>query len=378
RRRSGHAPVPGREEPAPENRRSLLDVGDDPRIRPGAPREAPDEIRRRHASHYLALAEVSDQTVAVEAEAHLLRLDEEWGNLRAGLEWSCRGGDPSIALRLSGALWRFWWDRGAAREGTAWYEAALAAGADEPEELRARALYGAANMAMARNDPAEAILLLERCLPVFRLGGDDLRAMRTVNDLGISSEMAGNFERARRYFEESLALALASSDERSAASARVNLAYVALQEDRLEDARGLLRDVVSAMRALGDRAVVGTALQNLALADVRSADLDSAASNVRESIRLARDVADMRGGRPCACRVGRRARGPGGTGSARPGFLRDATRRAGTRASSSNPWSARFSSGPGTKSAKPWAKPRWIRRGPRPRLRRWRPSSSRS
>ena len=237
-----------------------------------------DDGASRGPQDYVLSAEVSDQTVAVEAEAHLLRLDEEWGNLRAGLEWSCRGGDPSIALRLSGALWRFWWDRGAAREGTAWYEAALAAGADEPEELRARALYGAANMAMARNDPAEAILLLERCLPVFRLGGDDLRAMRTVNDLGISSEMAGDFERARRYFEESLALALASSDERSAASARVNLAYVALQEDRLED-----------------RAVVGPALQNLALADVRSADLDSAASNVRESIRLARDVADMRG-----------------------------------------------------------------------------------
>jgi len=253
-----------------------------------------EEVRRRQAEYFTAMATESDEATGVESEQLFQLLEDEQANLRSALEWACGGADPGIALRLSGALWRLWWNLGAAREGAGWYERALAVGRDQPEQLRAMAEYGAANMAMVRNDPLQATGLLERCLVVFRRHDDTLRTMRTLNDLGIAAQMSGDNARARRYHEESLGFALASGDERSAAAARINLANAAMAEDRPDDAVSLLRQVVSAMRPLGDRAVVGTALQTLSLIDLRWGDLAGAANHLRESISLCREVHEWR------------------------------------------------------------------------------------
>ena len=100
------------------------------------------EIHRRHAEHYLALAERADSALYTRDEADWLpRLDAEVDNLRAALDWSISGGVPAIGLRLAGFLARFWVIRGRFGEGRTWVEAALAAaGADAPIEDRARAL----------------------------------------------------------------------------------------------------------------------------------------------------------------------------------------------------------------------------------------------
>ena len=87
------------------------------------------EARRRHAAHYLALAE--------RAEPGLLEADQgEWfGRLRTelgpqgALSWSLEPGDDSqeragLGLRLAAALWPFW-DVEGFREGKGWFQAAL-------------------------------------------------------------------------------------------------------------------------------------------------------------------------------------------------------------------------------------------------------------
>jgi predicted ATPase len=254
-----------------------------------------EEVRRRHAEHYTALAEESETgLIGPEAERWHRRMEDEKENLRAALTWSCGGGDPSIALRLSASLWRFWWRGGAAREGAVWYDAALALGAGQPEELRARATYGAASMAMARHDPETATPMLQECLSIFRRLGDELRVMWTLNDLGIASSQSGDTTGSRRFQEQSLAIARARGDDRAASSTLVNLAQAALEEDRVEDAEGLLDEAISLLKGVGDNEILGTAFESLALVDLRRADLKSAAAHLRKSIAMGRDAGDWR------------------------------------------------------------------------------------
>lgn len=89
-----------------------------------AEKMAPEEsqaVRRRHVAYYMTLAEAGNEALrGPQQAAWLERLDLELPNLRAALTATVEPGagpDPESALRLAGALWRFWSTRGYSREG---------------------------------------------------------------------------------------------------------------------------------------------------------------------------------------------------------------------------------------------------------------------
>ena len=67
-----------------------------------------EEIKRLHAEYFLALAEEAEPELSgAEQLAYLERLESEHDNFRAALTWSLEK-EPETALRLAGALGRFW------------------------------------------------------------------------------------------------------------------------------------------------------------------------------------------------------------------------------------------------------------------------------
>src|SRR5439155_15183250 len=85
-------------------------------------RQSGDEaaVRGRHRDYYLGLAEEAEPYLTGAAQVTWLRqLEQEHGNLRAALEWSVAGREAEPALRLVGALWRFWHVGGYFREAYA-------------------------------------------------------------------------------------------------------------------------------------------------------------------------------------------------------------------------------------------------------------------
>ena len=84
-----------------------------------------EETRRLHAEYFLALAEEAEPELSgADQLACLERLEAEHDNLRAALSWSLEK-EPETALRLAGALARFWEMRARFLEGSSWLEAAL-------------------------------------------------------------------------------------------------------------------------------------------------------------------------------------------------------------------------------------------------------------
>src|SRR5947209_1862334 len=92
-----------------------------------------ESTRRAHATYYLALAELAELELGGPQQGVWLdRLEREHDNLRAALQWTIEqgeaGGSMEMALRLGGALRRFWWGRGHWSEGRNFLERALATG----------------------------------------------------------------------------------------------------------------------------------------------------------------------------------------------------------------------------------------------------------
>ena len=298
-----------------------------------------ETVRRRHAAYYLALAEQAEpQLYRADQRAWQDRLETEHGNLRAALRWSVAGGEgePDIGLRLGGALWRFWWQRGYLSEGRRWLTALLeATTAAPPDAARARALHGAARLAYGQGDYAPAATLADQSLALSRAVGSASGSAAALSLLGIIATDQGQYERAVALTEESLALferignaawagtvlsnlgiiAAEQGDYAGAAAlyersltvqrdagnirgiavSQVNLARLEREQGNFARAAALYEGSVALFRELGGKHDLATGLNNLGEMARLLGDVARAAALSEESVALQRELGDKRG-----------------------------------------------------------------------------------
>ncbi len=223
-----------------------------------------EEASRVHAAYFLRLAQEAEAHLfGAEQERWFARLEQEYDNLRMALSWGIEqaGGDEGeqkreIALRLAGALVRFWAVRGPLSEGFAWLERALADTESAPAPTRIRALSGASWLAFFLGDGERAEMLCEECLRLYRAA----RETREVQDMAASLLWLGwlplthgNDDEVRFLLEESRALARDVGDKRNLAYLLHFLGMAAIDQDNYAEARSLLEESQRYYRELGNK-----------------------------------------------------------------------------------------------------------------------------
>jgi len=251
---------------------------------------AESDVRRRHAEHFVELAERAFRDLAGPDQAAALdRLDADIDNLRAALSWS-EEGEPLWALRLAGSLGRFWAARGLFREGRQWLDI-VAASADLDPEAGARALIAGANFAGFVGDRRRARELCERGLALARSAGSVAWVAKFLTTLAHFDRLDGDGARARARLSEALELG-PSGDLGSEAVARSTLALVSIDEGDFPGAADELASSASTLRALGDRSRLAAVLSTLAYVQQERGETDDAGSVLREALRLASEFDD--------------------------------------------------------------------------------------
>jgi predicted ATPase len=263
--------------------------------------EASGEVettRRRHAAHFLALAEEAGLRLGgAEQRAWLDRLDRELANLRAALAWAGTAGEVELGLRLAVALANFWEERGYRREGREWLEALLraAAGSDDqgpPASLRARALARAASLAASHGDYQGAAPLAERSLALWHELGQTGNSAEALDTLAYVAAHQGDVARQEALLRESLALYRAQGDTRGSAVVLSWLGTLRRGADDLDGATALLEEGLALFREVGDTGGVAFALQYLgAVAAARQHD-ERAQELVEQSLAIYRELGD--------------------------------------------------------------------------------------
>ena len=230
-----------------------------------------EEIRRRHATHYLADPLQIECSYPGQELEPLGRLDRELANVRGALDWAHRTRSP---LELALAILYQRADAVFPSEGQQRLEAALANPAPQRPRLRARALLACGGLALmagdldmalrhsedalrlyrevgdelgedlalwqlgvvagARGDESEELRLFDEFAERARRSGDPLRRGDSLSDQGARAFSAGNREEARRLFEQSLHLSAGAGILE--AFAHLELANLAIVEGRFDDA----------------------------------------------------------------------------------------------------------------------------------------------
>ncbi len=222
-----------------------------------------DPLRDRHLHYYCDLVQ--------EAEPHLRgaeqvdwfpRLEMEFDNIRAALEWSLDTGQAGATSRaeaglvlVAGAQW-LWFLRDHRNEGSVWFDRVLAmspAGSNAQKALRAKVLWGAGFLASWQQD----------------------------------------LKRAGAFSEESLALAREIGDESGVGLALYNLALVVNDREEYGRGRELLEESAARLRKAGDKWSLAWSLSALGITAIRQKDYTGAGAYYQEALALAREIGDI-------------------------------------------------------------------------------------
>jgi predicted ATPase/DNA-binding CsgD family transcriptional regulator len=302
--------------------------------------------RYAHAVYYMSLAEESElELVGPEQTLWLMRLEREHDNLRAALNWSLQQIEDTnekerrmeIALRLVGALRRFWQMHGHLKEGQAFTEKALSAseGILVSVQARANALIAAGTLASIQNDYdrtetycRESLLLFrelgnqqgialslyllsvvpmmkgdniaarsqaEEALALFREMGDQERVAWSLSTLGLLDTQEEKYASARAFYEESLAIHRKLSNKRGVAATLLRLAhllFVSLGDQIL--LRSLLDEGLTLNNELGEKEGIANVYSLSAQLAFRQGEISSAHMQIEKSIVLYREMGQQR------------------------------------------------------------------------------------
>ncbi len=228
-----------------------------------------EAAQQAHAEYYLTLAEKAEPELAgPQQSVWLERLEREYDNLRAVLQWSLERGEVEysieMALRLAGALRRFWEVRAHWNEGRNFLERALAESKKVAVPVQLKVLKAAAHLAYVQGDTDRSEALSEeslaRCKEVGDMGGIAL----SLRLLGLIAEWRSSFVVAYTRTEESLALFREVGDKEGIAWSLNNLAAITREQGEYARAISLKKESLALFRALGNIEGIALSLGGLA------------------------------------------------------------------------------------------------------------------
>jgi tetratricopeptide (TPR) repeat protein len=170
--------------------------------------------------------------------------------------------DPDTALRLSSAVWHFWYARGYLTEGSRWLEEALQMAPDVPclISARAKALTRAGVLAHYQGHYARAATLCGQGLALGRQVGDQPGIAAALHGLALVARSGGDFATARTMYEEATRIHDALGDRWGLSYTLRYLAVVLWMEADYTAARAVIDASLSLAREIGDSQGVGLSL----------------------------------------------------------------------------------------------------------------------
>jgi len=255
------------------------------------------EVRRRHAEHYLDLAERAEpELLGPDQGLWHQRIRTEFANLREAHAWSLEPGEEEerARLRLAAALWRFW---AAQRfeEGKILLQAALERDTGGFPALRAKALGALGFILLFQQDYDGAIAALEEAVTLYEGLGERSGAALALANLGWAALHGAYSERVPAFLEEAEALMHEDLDDHARAFLGIVRASAVIGQGNLDAAVPRLEESLALCRDLGDRRSASMALFALGMTELRRGNLDRGARLLEEGARITRELGDRLG-----------------------------------------------------------------------------------
>lgn len=257
-----------------------------------------DAVRRRHAEHFLAVAEDANLNAGTRRPGGQ-RLDiglAEQDNFRGALAWAVGSETIALGFELATALEQLWVLDDPA-EGIRWFERLFARPDAEllSPGLRAEALRAYASSLSLAGHLAAAENVLQESLALFEQLDDEHGRGVLLHRLGIMAMLRGDFARARELVEASDEIHARTGDVWGRAQTVGTLGAIARDEGDERTAFELIRQSVTLARDAGVPWWESGVLAELACLCLQGGRLDEAETHALESLAIANRLRDRSG-----------------------------------------------------------------------------------
>jgi predicted ATPase/DNA-binding CsgD family transcriptional regulator len=252
------------------------------------------DARRAHGAYFLRFAEEAGPGLrGAQQQQWRDQLEADLDNLRAALAWTLSGAaDPADAdsgLRLVGALWYFWFQRGLTGEARRWLSRALDI-APSRGRARAQALLGAGTLAWRQGDCPTARNYLNESAARWRTEGDLPGLAEALHVLGHVRFDQRDYADAREQFKEALQVFREADDLLGGLPILGDLGLVAYHEGDYGSAEKILQESLVLYREHGLKDRVAGALNSLGDLARLAGDSKRAVICYEESLGLWREL----------------------------------------------------------------------------------------
>ncbi len=258
-----------------------------------------DLIRAAHAHYTLTIAEQAIELFSRAYPQVIDRLEIEYANVRAALEWAERRGETDLLFQLVSSMPTFWVITGREREGQLWLETALRHPVVRPTRARTLVLLGAGRVATAQGHLESAARVLGEALAAAHALEDQELIARVLLALGPVDLQTGDLALADDRLVEAISRFMTIPGEALFAPWLVSVAlnrrgYIALVRGDLPQAEHLLTEAMNRQRDLDFTWGLGNTLLGLGETFLRQGDLARATDFFRESLALVDQHHDRR------------------------------------------------------------------------------------
>ena len=257
-------------------------------IREYASRGLDEDTKRRHAEHFLALAESEAAILVVGTVTGevMARLDAEHDNLRGVLAWAASAGELETEARLATALSRYWMLRGDLTEARREFDGLIERSKDADPALRAQVYVHAGLYPYRQGDVEESKRLWTAALELFREVGDEVEEGRCLAELGSVAIYEGDLDHAEELYEESLDHFRKHGQTVRLCIALSNVGALASMRGDYEAAARFQEEVLTPQREIGDRDGLAVSLHNFGRTQIKRGRLEHARELLGEALEL--------------------------------------------------------------------------------------------
>jgi predicted ATPase/DNA-binding XRE family transcriptional regulator len=253
-----------------------------------------EDTRRRHARHFLYLAERARPELEGAGQAAWMeRLEGEHDNLRAALGFMLERGEAERAVRLGWSVRMFWAVRGHVDDGRRWMGRALAQEGGLAGSIRTRALCVIGLQLLAGGEAGRMPELLEEAVAEAREAGDEEALSNALGLLGYAATFLGDLHKAEEVLPEALAMARDRGDRWALANNLNGLGQARLSRGDFGGAMDPLREGEGLARGAGDAFTLASNLNMQATIAQFRGDDALTADLLRESVGLSAALRNM-------------------------------------------------------------------------------------